>query len=178
MSKYIRKIKKVSKIRFTLILWIVVIIYALFIFQLSNATVEDQPQTIKKTEQVVNATVNKVNQGTGGNIDSEKNMPIIKHSVLYMGFGFLLFFAIYSTKKLKRKKLSAPISFFSGFCYGITDEVHQFFITGRDGTINDIFVNGLGILLGILLAIGIYKLTKLLKRNYSFTKKNPNSLKF
>ena len=150
------KLKKGKKnsIKISLILWLLVIIYATFIFQLSSAPIEKQPATIQETESFVNTTINQVSKSAGNKINTEKNLPDIEHSILYLGFGSLLYFAVYSIKYLRKKRTSALFAGLIGFFYGISDETHQYFISGRDASINDVLFDGLGIIIGVFIAIG------------------------
>lgn len=38
-----------------------------------------------------------------------------------------------------------------GIAYAVTDEVHQTFVAGRSGSLRDVAIDGMGVLVGILL---------------------------
>jgi len=48
-------------------------------------------------------------------------------------------------------QIAAAIAFVITFIYGISDEVHQYFVPNRNSSIYDAIVDGLGALLGIWL---------------------------
>lgn len=88
----------------------------------------------------------------------------------------LLFFLVYraylakysnakpSDTKLSNVKLSdAKFLFFalcSSFLYACTDELHQFFVSGRSGQFTDVLIDTLGALFGCLLLLIIRRLRK------------------
>jgi VanZ family protein len=71
-----------------------------------------------------------------------KVLHVIWYSILY----FLLFRAFYSLQNksmtLKQKMLFA---FLIAVFYGATDEIHQTFVPGREGTVRDACIDALGI---------------------------------
>lgn len=77
-----------------------------------------------------------------------------KHTIEYSVLGILLFRLIENTKYRKFSYLAAIL-----FClvYGITDEIHQYFVPTRDFSISDIFFDSFG---GSLVVIGDWILAK------------------
>ncbi|HLD11624.1 MAG TPA: VanZ family protein [Patescibacteria group bacterium] len=73
-----------------------------------------------------------------------KSLHIIEYTVL----SFLIFFA--SRTSLDKKDLKVLVmSFFLSMLYAITDETHQLFVETRSGRLRDIFIDMMGVLLGI-----------------------------
>jgi VanZ family protein len=73
-----------------------------------------------------------------------KTLHMIEYGILYI----LLFRAFYSLKNKKltlQKKLMYPIIL--SICYGMSDEIHQLFVPTRTGTLRDIGIDTIGILL-------------------------------
>ena len=92
----------------------------------------------------------------------EKIIRKIAHLTEYATGGFLVY-ALLLTFNLKPKK-QFILSWLFVFLYAITDEVHQLFVPGRTGRIVDVYIDTLGILLGIcglLFLIKIYNILKL-----------------
>lgn len=77
------------------------------------------------------------------------------HLGVYFILGFLVF-------RLIRTYISQPsktffISFFLVVLYAATDELHQYFVPNRTGIIDDVILDSIGGLLGIIVAIFLYK---------------------
>ena len=52
------------------------------------------------------------------------------------------------------------ISFVLGIVYATSDEIHQYFVPGRACMIEDVFIDTLGVILGILLIMLGRRITK------------------
>lgn len=94
---------------------------------------------------------------------TEKIIRKIAHFSIYALVGFLLM-ALASTFKLKEKNRFL-ISLFLGIIYAISDEIHQLFSPGRSAQITDVYIDTLGVLLGILMIILIIKVYQKYKDN-------------
>lgn len=81
----------------------------------------------------------------------------IAHFSLYTLVGILLM-AICSTYNLN-EKIRIIISLLSGIVYAISDEIHQMFIAGRTAKPTDVFIDTLGVILGIVITMLILKIT-------------------
>jgi len=68
--------------------------------------------------------------------------PIIYHIAIFFLLAFFLFLALIKGKHKKLIFLAILIS----ILYAISDEVHQLFVPGRNGSINDILLDTIGIL--------------------------------
>jgi len=81
----------------------------------------------------------------------------IAHMSEYGILTFLFFRAYLGSRNniSKRKSISLAIMF--AFTFALTDEYHQLFVYGRDGSLRDIFVDSLGI---FFVAFLIYKKVK------------------
>lgn len=79
-----------------------------------------------------------------GNFIIFKSLHIIEYAVLYL----LLFRANFKTfsKKFTLKTIFT-LSIIGAILYGISDEVHQTFVPTRQGSIRDVFIDTIGILL-------------------------------
>ena len=95
---------------------------------------------------------------------TEKIIRKIAHFSIYALVGFLLT-GLVSTFKLKEKN-RILISLILGVLYATSDEIHQLFSPGRSAQITDVYIDTLGILVGIfviLLFIKIFEKIKLQK---------------
>lgn len=86
------------------------------------------------------------------------------HMVSYAMLAVLSFIMVYAHKSHIRK--SFIYGFLITFLYSITDEIHQLFIPGRAGMIQDVLIDSLGAVIGLSLITLIYKLI-MRKNKYS-----------
>ena len=73
----------------------------------------------------------------------------VAHVIEYGIFGILLQRSLISI--YGKKKRAYILCFLLGVGYGITDEVHQLFVEGREASIYDVIADSLGVLLGQLI---------------------------
>jgi VanZ family protein len=69
----------------------------------------------------------------------------VAHVLLYSPLGFLMVYA------LSRSAPSANLIFlaaFLAFLYGLTDEIHQYFVPGRNASALDLIADGTGAIIG------------------------------
>lgn len=74
----------------------------------------------------------------------------------FLIYGFLLTFEISSKKQI-------IISILLGIIYAITDEVHQLFVPGRSGQVKDVYIDSLGVILGVCVLLFIVKIVQFVK---------------
>lgn len=65
----------------------------------------------------------------------------------------------YTTEKTMKQKMLYSITFGAG--YAITDEIHQFFVSGRSAQILDIGIDTAGVIIGVLIYLTLRKLIEL-----------------
>jgi VanZ family protein len=73
-------------------------------------------------------------------------LPVIEHIIEYAILGFLLSVAL--KKRNERLEKTLFLAILIATLYGITDEVHQFFVPGRTASIYDVISNSLGATIG------------------------------
>jgi VanZ family protein len=73
------------------------------------------------------------------------------HILIYMPLGFFLMRALSDSRPGRQPKLLLIVT----TAYGITDEVHQYFVPGRMMDWRDAVADGLGVWLGSLLYFGM-----------------------
>ena len=77
---------------------------------------------------------------------SDKLLHIIEYAI----FGFLMVRALCSLKSNKRILFLRIAAIAIVILYGLTDEIHQYFVPQRDMDIFDLFSDGLGAFIGQL----------------------------
>jgi len=84
--------------------------------------------------------------GGSGEQEGTNLFAILYHIVAYFFLALFLGFALI---KGKDKHLFIIVILFSIF-YGITDEIHQYFVPGRSASVSDIGINFIGIIFSSL----------------------------
>jgi VanZ family protein len=116
------------------ILWLITVSYMGLIFYLSSQPIM-LPKMLSNTDKVI-------------------------HAVVYLVLALLFYFSL--LKSGLRKSLLA-ISLLLAVIYGISDEIHQYYVPGRIASIGDAIADSFGALIGSFLA------AKLSRQEY-FTK--------
>ena len=141
--------KKFNKKR--IILTILIIIWAILVFYLSNQAADDSSNTsfkftalFFKDEKIIE--------------EVEPYARKIAHFLEYCYGGFLFGF-LFDTYDWKDRKIIAN-STLLGIWYASLDEIHQIFVPGRAGRFVDIYLDTLGILTGVVFSLIIIKILK------------------
>jgi VanZ family protein len=88
---------------------------------------------------------------------SPESLPDLAHLdklLHFAGYGLLsvLFLRAYQTLPLKNYPgLMVTLSILSSFLYGISDELHQYYVPGRNSDLMDVLADLLGSVFGVLL---------------------------
>jgi VanZ family protein len=83
-------------------------------------------------------------------------MDKVIHLMEFAILGFLLSFGFVLSLKY-RLKAKAYLTFLSGALLGALDELHQYFVPGRSAEILDWVADVLGILVGLLIFISLFR---------------------
>lgn len=73
------------------------------------------------------------------------------HVVIYLPLGFLLRRSLQQAQPGRSVRMLAIITFVLGASYGISDEVHQYFVPGRFSDWRDAVADAIGVVLGSVL---------------------------
>lgn len=121
----------------------------------------------KQSIGVVSRVILFVEKATGAELTQEERIcweerihtPVRKvaHMTEYMIFSCTVAFPFLLYKK--RKEWISKVTFLFCVCYASIDEIHQLFVPDRSGQIRDVFIDSIGILIGILLFRKIYGAT-------------------
>ena len=79
----------------------------------------------------------------------------------------MLLFKTYDIKEFDRFSISLII----GIIYASSDEIHQAFVPGRGPMLTDVLIDTSGVVTGIILVIGIFKMHKIITNNSKITAK-------
>ncbi len=162
--------KKKYNIR-KMIFWILAITMMIVIFVFSSKNADDSTQESHRVGKFIGYMLESDFENwteDAQNRYAEKyDHPIRKtaHFLEYMTLAILIFGAVYDSpydleEQSRRKKLDARntlIPWCFATLYAISDEFHQTLVPGRSGQPSDIFIDGSGALLGVVLAFLITK---------------------
>ena len=102
---------------------------------------------------------------------TERIIRKIAHFSIYTLVGLLLM-GLLSTYKIK-ENWRIILSVLLGMIYAVSDEIHQSFIPGRTPQITDVYIDTLGVVLGVLLILLCIKIyDKYLRKILQNTTKN------
>lgn len=133
--------------------FIVLILWMIVIFSFSSADANKSTSTSDKVITTMIEIKDKITNNETPNNEKEiivKNSSFyirkIAHITEYLILGFLMFNLL--------KQYSVTNIYYAiglSILYSCTDEFHQLFISGRSGSINDVLIDTIGILIGTYL---------------------------
>lgn len=133
-------------------IWIITILWMATIFYFSH-----QPAEISRKESgMVLAKMNILSEAeisiVGDSRISNLQCFVRKsaHIIVYLILGGLLTLSIAGIRYGKIK--SYIIAYIIGALYGVSDEIHQYFIPGRGPMVRDVFIDSIGVIMGVFLA--------------------------
>lgn len=140
-----------------IIILIFIVLWMILVFRLSNQNGETSSSLSKKIASFFTKDDEKISI-------IEPYIRKIAHLSEYAigGFLFLSLFMTYNFSDKKRILLSFSI----GGGYAVIDEIHQLFIADRAGKITDVWIDSIGLALGICITMLFYKII------YKFTGKD------
>lgn len=154
-----KKIDKKIQIKIFKLILIILWMIAIFIFSSQQGT-ESGNTSRKFTVAIIQIT-----SGESLTLDDplveEIQLFIRKmaHFTIYAIGGFLIINYAYTTEKTMKQKMLYSITFGGG--YAVTDEIHQFFVSGRSAQILDVGIDTTGVIIGILIYLALRKLIEL-----------------
>lgn len=85
------------------------------------------------------------------------------HMFLYFVLSILVY--LLSKSMTNEFTISVKISMFVSIIYAATDEIHQLYVVGRSGQLKDVWIDSIGVFVGIIFIsiINIYKTKKVSK---------------
>lgn len=155
---------------------ILVIAWMSIVFYFSAQQGEGSGKTSKTVSKIVINIIDIGNRYT--EVEKEELIetiePVIRkiaHYTLYTIGGILI--ANCTFRFLNEEKKAILVSGIVGIAYATSDEIHQLLVAGRSGKVQDVIIDSLGILTGIIFFLLI---TKILERIISNFKKDKECL--
>ena len=74
-----------------------------------------------------------------------KGFDKVIHACVYMVLAFLLYLSIHNSGARKYVFIGA---FIFAIFYGISDEIHQYYVPGRDAAVGDVIADAIGAFIG------------------------------
>lgn len=150
-----------------IIFLILVIINVIVIFHFSA---QDGKESSKVSQKIVKENVNNVkttNQSEKKKILNkiEKVLRKLAHVLIYTSLG-IWSISFVLTLRIKRTTQILTTTFWGIILAGI-DEINQHFTSGRTGKLIDVFIDTIGVVLGILIVLLIVHICKKIKENLS-----------
>jgi VanZ family protein len=90
-------------------------------------------------------------------------LPIIYHFVIFFLLSFFLLMTIKGNRRIELKYIL--LTLFISLAYAISDEIHQYFVPGRDASIDDILIDTSGIITSMMVYIYSKRNVKKVKNN-------------
>lgn len=150
----------------TILSTILVILWMVTIFNFSNQKGAGSGNTSQKVTTIIVNIIDipkKMTEETKQEV-IKKLEPYVRkfaHYTLYTIGGFLIINCTYAFKIMEKK--SVYLSGIIGILYAVSDELHQLFINGRSGKIEDVIIDTIGIFTGIVIYIFIRKVVEIIK---------------
>lgn len=129
---------------------ILTIIWMGFIFCMSNQPANISKELSQNIENLLNNTPI-IGNLLSDILNSPNSQFIVRksaHIILFCFLSILCFVVIYELKR--NVKISTLASFSITFIYACMDEIHQLFIPGRSGKINDVLIDSIGVIMGLI----------------------------
>lgn len=146
---------------------ILTIIWMGFIFCMSNQPANISKELSQNIENLLNNTPI-IGNLLSDILNSQNSQFIVRksaHIILFCLLSILCFVVIYELKR--NVKISTLASFSITFIYACMDEIHQLFIPGRSGKINDVLIDSIGVIMGLIFINLIFMLNNKIKKSYS-----------
>lgn len=146
---------------------ILTIIWMGFIFCMSNQPANISTELSQNIENLLNHTPI-IGNLLSDVLNSPNSQFIVRksaHIILFCLLSILCFVVIYELKR--NLKISTLVSFSITFVYACMDEIHQLFIPGRSGKINDVLIDSIGVIMGLIFINLIFMLNNKIKKSYS-----------
>lgn len=142
---------------------ILIVIWMTVVFTFSNEGGTKSSNTSRKVTEVIVQTISDKSIDENEQLieKTDKIVRKLAHYTIYTIGGILIFSYVNTIDKSKKEKILYSIAF--GACYAVTDEIHQFFVSGRSARIFDVGIDSLGVITGIGIYLVIIKIIKTTK---------------
>lgn len=137
-----------------IILFILIVAWALGVFHLSGQTGEESSGVSRKLAELFTKDENLLDT-------VERYIRKLAHFSEYAIGGVLFLLLFYTYNWTDKRKMLTSIGL--GTWYAITDEVHQLMVAQRNGSIIDVYIDALGFSTGVCVTLLIIKIILLTK---------------
>lgn len=137
-----------------IILFILIVLWALLVFYLSNQSGEESSGMSRRIADFFTKDENLV-------VIVERYIRKIAHFSEYGVGGVLFLLLLYTYKWSDRRTILTSIGI--GCWYAITDEAHQLLVDQRNGSIVDVYIDTLGVATGVCIALLLIKIILIIK---------------
>ncbi|MGI6424217.1 MAG: VanZ family protein [Tepidanaerobacteraceae bacterium] len=140
----------------TIIAWIAVLLWMGVIFYFSHQPALESTELSSKVTKIIINTLEKINPNA--EIDVKVFSYIVRkaaHFSLYFVLGFLVINGLWKSGIYGSKGIYLGV--FISLLYAISDEVHQLYVPGRGGQVQDVILDTVGSVVGILLYVNVFK---------------------
>ncbi len=134
-----------------IIILILIVVWMFSVFQFSDQNGEESSNLSREVASKVVETEEQINQ-------VEPYVRKLAHVTEYT-IGGMLFLSLFLTFDFSDKKRML-FAWLVGVEYAAIDEIHQLFIDGRSGQILDVFIDSIGVAIGICVLLFVYKMAK------------------
>lgn len=154
-----KKIDKKIQIKILKIILIIAWMIAIFIFSGQQGT--ESGNTSRKFTVAIIRIITGKSLALNDPFVEEIQLFIRKmaHFTIYAIGGFLIMNYAYTTEKTMKQKILYSIA--TGGGYAITDELHQFFVSGRSARILDVGIDTAGVIIGVLIYLALRKIIEI-----------------
>lgn len=136
---------------------ILLILWMSLIFMFSSQNGSDSTETSSLVSKVLYVLIEFVFKGKYSLSEFVlKYMPIIRKLAHFSEYFILGVLAYLNVIEYSNKKEYLYAILFS-VLYAISDEVHQLFVESRNGSIKDVLIDSLGVIIGVLICHMIFK---------------------
>lgn len=144
-----------------IIFLILIIINSLIIFGFSSQNGEESSNLSKMIITKIANILNVKEENKTIFLDlGEKVIRKLAHFSIYTLLGIWSISFLYTFNiKLKYQVIITSVW---GFLYALTDEFHQMFSNGRHASINDVIIDTIGVIFGLLLVLLIFKVKEII----------------
>lgn len=140
----------------------IIVMIVIFCFSSQTATKSDElSSSVRETgKEIIGNVIEKVENKTAESFIRfiSESIRKIAHIVLYAALGFCAFGAATFYDPIKKVWQKALLVLLVGGLYGASDEIHQLFVAGRTSEVLDVFIDLVGVAIGILIMLAGYKI--------------------
>jgi len=148
------------------IAWILVILWCVVIFFFSAEDKNSSHQRSQQITEVVEKTIEKILEPQNLRIIAKRSLEHYVRKSSHVLEYFILTMLIYNALTLSRIRNYKRyiLSFIIAISYACFDEMHQAYVPGRGPMVEDVFVDGVGVLMALAVSHGFFMNRKPIRR--------------